>query len=104
MKKIYMFSLISIVLIVGCESSNLVDPKTVIQYSIAENAHVKVEIENSYNTLITILVDEEQYAGYYQVEFATSNLAEGVYFYTIEAKGVNNNYYLKETKSLFLVK
>lgn len=102
MKKYYV--LLLLIFIVSCESSNLVDPTTTITYSIAENAHVKLHIENSYNTLILILVDEDQNAGYYSVEVNVSNLAEGVYFYTIEAKGINSDYYYKETKNMLLVK
>lgn len=93
-----------IVFIFGCNSSNLVDPSTVISYSIEQNSFVKLEIENSYNTIIATLVDEEQSAGGYSVDFSVSNLAEGVYFYTIEAKGINVDYYYKETKKILLVK
>ena len=104
MKKYNALFLLILFFIIGCESSNLVDPTTILSYSIAENAHVKLGVENSYNTLIKILVDEEQYPGVYKVEFDSYNLAEGVYFYTIEAKGIGNDYYKNETKSFFLVK
>ena len=104
MKKYYVLFLLILFFVVGCKSSNLVDPTTVINYSIAEKAHVKLEIENSYNTIIKVLVDMEQNAGRYSVDFNVSNLPEGVYFYTIEAKGIDNDYYLKETKNILLVK
>lgn len=102
-KYLTLFSLL-LILIVGCNSSNLVDPITTITYSVSEEAHVKLEVENSYNTIIKTLVDEEQNAGIYSVQFSASNLAEGVYFYTIEAKGTNSDYYHKETKNMLLVK
>lgn len=104
MRKIFTLFSLTVVFIIGCESSNLVDPSTVISYTIEEKAHVKLNVENSYNTIIKTLVDEEQNAGIYSVSFAVNNLAEGVYFYIIEAKGIESNYYYKSTKHLFLVK
>ena len=98
------FALFLLIFIAGCESSNLVDPSCEISYGIVKDSHVKLTIVNSYNTLIKVLVDEDQNAGMYSVQFDGSRLAEGVYFYTVEAKGINSDYYLNETKYLLLVK
>lgn len=104
MKIIYALFTIVLTFIVGCQSSNLVDPTTKISYTIEEKSYVKLEVENSYNTIIKTLVDEEQDAGNYSVQFNASNLAEGVYFYTLEATGIDSDYYHEETKNLLLVK
>ena len=104
MKNIYPKILFMMFIFFSCESSNLVDPSTTISYKIEEDAHVKLEVENSYNTIIKTLVDEEQSAGSYQVQFDAQNLAEGVYLYTIEANGVHSDYYFIETKHLLLAK
>jgi uncharacterized Fe-S center protein len=104
MKSYYLISLLSLILIFGCNSSILDDPSTTIKYSVAEDSHVKLTIENSYKTLISTLVDTVQSAGAHQVSFDANDLAEGVYFYTIEARGTNSDFYLKQTKYILLVK
>ena len=88
----------------GCKSSILDDPTTSIHYSLAEESYVKLTIENSYNTTVATLVDGVRSAGAHMVNFDSSNLAEGVYFYTIEAKGTNDNSYYKIVKQMLLVK
>lgn len=85
-------------------SSPLDDPTTPIQYTTPIQAHIKITVENSYNTVIAILVNEEHPAGYHSVQFDASNLAEGVYFYTLEATNVEENYYFKSKKTLLLIK
>jgi hypothetical protein len=99
-KILFMFSLINYV---GCNSSILDDPSTIIEYSIPESGHVSLTVENSYNTIIATLVDENQSAGTHGATFDTSNLAEGMYFYTILFNGENGSYY-KAQKYLILLK
>lgn len=88
----------------GCHSSILDDPSTVIAYQIPEKSHVTLTIENNYNTVIATPVDKDMSAGNYSVSFNASNLLTGVYFYTIESKGINSNYYYKSTKKMLLIK
>lgn len=104
MKKFFFIKLLIVFLLLGCKSSNLVDPSTTIRYSVPEKSFVKLTIENNYNTTIATLVDEEKYPGAYEVSFDLSNLAEGVYFYTIELEGIGNDYYSKITRSMLLLK
>jgi len=104
MKTLHITLFFLFIILNGCNSSILDDPTTSIHYSVAERSHVKLTIENSYKTLIATLVDEEQFAGTYQVSFIMSDLAEGVYFYTIELKGTDSDYYYKVTKPMILVK
>ncbi|MFO7447302.1 MAG: hypothetical protein R6W90_13110 [Ignavibacteriaceae bacterium] len=103
MKKIILF-LFAIVTYYGCESSIVDDPATIIKYSIPERSYVKVVVENSYNTVIATLVDGVTQAGVFSANFDVSNLAEGIYFYTIEVKGMETDYYYKTTKYMILVK
>ena len=97
MKTLHIILFFLIVIFYGCNSSILDDPSTTIQYSIPERSHVKVTLENSYKTLIATIVDKEQFAGKYTINFETSNLAEGIYFYTVELKGTVSNFYSKTT-------
>ncbi len=103
MKKVYIVLLFTII-IVGCKSSILTDPTTVVKYSVPETSHVHLTVENNYNTLVTTLVDTVESPGNYSVVFDANNIAEGVYYYTLELKGINNNFYLKTTKTILLVK
>lgn len=93
-----------VLLITGCRSSILDDPSTIIGFQVPEDSHVTLTIENNYNTVIATPVDKDMTAGNYEVNFNASNLLSGVYFYTIECKGINNNYYYKSTKKMLLVK
>ena len=104
MKKKYLFLVFLSIASLCCESSILEDPTTVISYSLPEPSYVKVTIENSYNTVIATLVDGNKPAGPYQLSYSTSNLLEGLYFYTLEVKGLNSNSYSKQTKPLVVVK
>ena len=104
MKKNYLIFALTALFLFGCKSSMLVDPTTSIRYSLPERSHVKLTIENSYNTIIKTLVNTEQLPGFYSVSFDATNLAEGVYFYTIEAKGIGNDFYYKTTRTMLLVK
>ncbi len=90
-------------LIFGCNSSILDDPSTTIKYSIPEPAHVKLSVENSYNTLITILVNTNLPAGSFNANFDSSNLAEGIYFYILEIKPENGTE-TKTVKKMLLIK
>jgi len=104
MKVFYLITLILAVILFGCKSSILDDPSITIKYSVPEKSMVKLTIENSYNTIILTPVNKEQNAGVYAVNLDDSNFPEGVYFYTVELKGVNSTYYSKTTKNLLLVK
>lgn len=90
-------------LIFGCNSSILDDPSTTIKYSIPEPAHVKLSVENSYNTLIKILVNTNLPAGSFNANFDSSNLAEGIYFYILEIKPENGTE-TKTIKKMLLIK
>jgi len=102
MKK-YIFVIAITVLIFGCNSSIVDDPAATIQYSVPEQSHVKLYVENSYDTIIATLVDEVQMAGYYQVSFEINNLAEGIYFYTLKMTGESGNV-TESTRHIILIK
>lgn len=102
MKISFLISLLFAVLICGCKSSILDDPSTQIMYSVPEKAHVKLTVENAYNTIIKTLVDNEQQAGFYTAHFSSDNLAEGMYFYTLEVNGQNTH--TRSTHYFLLVK
>ena len=95
--------ILTVLLLFGCNSSIVDDPSILISFFVPEDSHVRLIVENSYDTLIATLVDEERPAGYYKVSFDASNLAEGIYFYTVELKGVSGSY-TQSTRNMLLIK
>ena len=104
MKLISLLLFFLVILSLGCNSSILEDPSVKIRYQLPEESHVKLTVENSYKTLIAILVDEVQGAGVHEVSFDANDLAEGIYFYTVEMNGTGSNFYYKYTKNLIMFK
>ena len=103
MKKIKLLFIFFLFVFFSCNSSIVDDPTTTINYSIPEEGHVKLTVENSYNTVIATLIDDNQSAGSHSVIFDASNLAEGIYFYTIVFNGESGSYY-KVQRHLILLK
>ena len=64
---------------------NPFNPTTVIQYSIPMSEFVTLKIYDVLGREVQTLVNKEQSAGVYNVEFNASKLTSGVYFYRIEA-------------------
>ena len=59
---------------------NPFNPSTTIAYVLAAPAHVEVTVYDLQGKKVAFLVDEEQSAGYYRVEFDGTSLPSGVYF------------------------
>jgi hypothetical protein len=69
---------------------NPFNPITIIKYSIKDNdlkALQKIELRvfDALGNQITTLVDEVKTSGNYEIEFDASNLASGIYFYSINS-------------------
>ncbi|NOX66335.1 MAG: T9SS type A sorting domain-containing protein [Chlorobi bacterium] len=64
---------------------NPFNPSTIIQYSIPMNEFVTLKVYDVLGREVQTLVNKEQSAGVYNVEFNASKLTSGVYFYRIEA-------------------
>ncbi len=77
---------------------NPFNPSTTIRYSIAERGDVELKVYDALGNLVETLVNREQEAGVYQVEFNPVNLASGIYFYQIKTNS------FVETKKLVLLK
>ncbi len=64
---------------------NPFNPSTVIKYSVANTSFVNLRVFNVLGEKIKELVDKEQSAGTYQINFDASSLPSGIYFYRIKA-------------------
>jgi hypothetical protein len=76
---------------------NPFNPSTKIKYSIPEASHVLIEIFNLLGEKIASLVNTEQKAGFYTVDFNASFLSSGFYIYRIQA-----NNFVKVKKMVLL--
>ncbi len=70
---------------------NPFNPTTTINYSIPNVAsdfslsNVQLKVYDILGKVVATLVNEQQAAGNYKVEFDASKLTSGIYFYTIRA-------------------
>jgi len=65
---------------------------TNISYVLPEAGQVQVVVYNKLGQVVETIVDQTQEAGVQTVEFNRADVQEGVYFYRITLKGVNNDY------------
>ena len=64
---------------------NPFNPSTIIKYEIKELAQVELKVFDILGRALISLVNKEQPAGSYEVEFNASKLSSGVYFYKLQA-------------------
>jgi len=83
---------------------NPFNPSTTIRYSLLAQSHVTVKIYNSLGENIAEIVDLSQSAGTYQVAWDASNVASGIYFYSIEAIPADGTEYFHSVKKMILLK
>jgi len=76
---------------------NPFNPSTTIQYEIPERSFVTIKIYDVIGNEIATLVYEEKPAGSYEVEFSSSKLASGIYFYSL-----STNNFLATKKMILL--
>jgi hypothetical protein len=83
---------------------NPFNPTTKIDYQVPVDAKVVVEVYNITGQRVVELVNQEQSAGYYTVNFGSSNLSSGVYIYRVVAsdKATGNNF--SSIKKMMLLK
>ncbi len=77
---------------------NPFNPTTTIIYSIPQKTHVQIIVYDALGKEIATLVNKEQTSGNHKVVFNASQLASGVYFYTLHSSN------LLKTKKLVLIK
>lgn len=77
---------------------NPFNPTTKISYDLPKGSTVKLKVFNSIGKEIKTLVDERQNAGRYTIDFDGTDLASGVYYYSLTA----DNY--REVKKMILLK
>jgi hypothetical protein len=64
---------------------NPFNPVTKIKYSIPQSSNVVVKVFDVLGNEVATLVNEQKQAGTYELEFSSSGLSSGLYFYTMSA-------------------
>ena len=83
---------------------NPFNPSTTISYRIPENADIKLYIYNIRGERILELVNGNQTAGEYQIDFDGSHWGSGVYFYELNAKSLSGYSSYHSVEKMTLVK
>jgi len=68
---------------------NPFNPTTEIQYRIPKSGFVTLKVYNVLGQDVMTLVNQQQTAGSYKVDFNASNLASGIYLYRVESGNVS---------------
>lgn len=77
---------------------NPFNASTVIRYELASDEHVTLKVYNIHGQEVASLVDADQRAGMYSVQWKGEGLGSGVYIYTLNAGN------LSQTKKMVFVK
>jgi len=92
---------------------NPFNPTTKIGYKLKDRGYVKLMVYDIKGERIAVLVNQEQEAGYYEVEFGVGNgllsvpdtgIASGIYIYRIEVIGEGNIPVYTEMRKMILLK
>ena len=83
---------------------NPFNPSTKIDYQVPVDAKFILEVYNIAGQKVEELVNLEQPAGYYSVDFGTSKLSSGVYIYRIAASDKVTGNVFSSNKKMILLK
>ncbi len=83
---------------------NPFNPSTTIKFGLPVSADVNISVYNILGQVVEVLADERMNAGSYSVSFDSKNtLSSGIYFYRINAQGVDGKNFVN-TKKMILIK
>jgi len=83
---------------------NPFNPVTTIKYSLPFESNVRIAVYNILGEMIDVFVDETKQVGFHDYNWNASNLASGIYIYTIEAKSVTGDKSYSAVKKMILMK
>jgi len=81
---------------------NPFNPSTMINYNLKVKSDVTIKVFDVLGREVATLVNENKPAGSYEINFDASMLTSSVYFYSINAKGINGENFSKTMKMLLL--
>jgi hypothetical protein len=66
---------------------NPFNPATKIKYSIPNNGYVQLNVYDLLGNQVATLVNQQQSAGNYEIDFNAGNLSSGIYLYQLKSNG-----------------
>ncbi|OQY71381.1 MAG: hypothetical protein B6D44_13100 [Ignavibacteriales bacterium UTCHB2] len=82
---------------------NPFNPSTNIKYSVPEYANIRLSIYNLLGQVVNTLINSNYTAGNHTVSFNANGLNSGIYFYKIEAFGIDGQNFVA-TRKMILTK
>jgi hypothetical protein len=81
------------------------NPTTTLSYALGRESYVTLTIYDILGRKIETLLEKNQSEGNYSIAFNGVNLPSGVYFYRLEARGIEDrNSYFTQTKKMLILK
>jgi hypothetical protein len=88
----------------GQNYPNPFNPSTTINFAVPVQSDVKIVIYNVIGEIVKTIIDKKMNAGSYSVSFNAGNtLSSGIYFYNINAAGIDGRNFI-QTKKMILIK
>lgn len=83
---------------------NPFNPSTVIKYALPFESNVNIKFYNSIGQCVRVINEGIKQAGYYELNFNSSGLASGIYFYWIKAASLDGKGNFNAVKKMILLK
>jgi hypothetical protein len=83
---------------------NPFNPSTIIKYSMPVKSEVRIRVFNILGSQVKELVNGVIESGYHEAVFNGSDLASGVYLYSIEARSLESGKMFRQVKKMVLMK
>ena len=83
---------------------NPFNPSTIIKYSIPVESSINIKFYNSLGQCVRDVNEAVRKQGYYELNFNSSGLASGVYFYSIRAVSTDGNKNFSSVKKMIIMK
>ncbi|KAA0250138.1 MAG: T9SS C-terminal target domain-containing protein, partial [Chlorobiota bacterium] len=87
----------------GQNYPNPFNPSTSIEFALKADAKVTLRLFDALGQEVRTILSDNYATGNYKIDFNASSLNSGVYFYTIEASGVDGSKFTS-TKKMILMK
>ena len=83
---------------------NPFNPTTVIKFSLPVDSKVNISVYNILGQRVSELLNENRLAGNYEATFGSGKFSSGVYFYSIDASGIDGKLNYSTTRKMILMK
>jgi len=83
---------------------NPFNPSTVIKYAVPFESNVNIRIYNSLGQIVREVNEGTRQSGNYEINFNSSGLASGIYFYSIKAVSIDSKNNFSAVKKMMLLK